>query len=161
MDRESERLLIPMVLLQANPSSSQSNANRHDVADLSSLRFDLADASSLRFVKDSYGILLIRCCRGTNMVEAIHRLCNALFKHRSGIEMGDAKLAERRHRHNWDRAQKIYRDFPRVGHYDVWKIDILQKLVEQNTGESIFSGWSCVRDFVDSGTSRCTCKKGK
>jgi hypothetical protein len=28
-DRESERLLIPMVLLQANPSSAQSNSNRH------------------------------------------------------------------------------------------------------------------------------------
>jgi hypothetical protein len=28
--RECERLLISMVLLQANPSSSQSNANRHD-----------------------------------------------------------------------------------------------------------------------------------
>jgi hypothetical protein len=28
-DRESERLLIPMVLLQANPSSSQLNAKKH------------------------------------------------------------------------------------------------------------------------------------
>jgi hypothetical protein len=28
-DRESERLLVPMVLLQANPSLSQSNANWH------------------------------------------------------------------------------------------------------------------------------------
>jgi hypothetical protein len=90
------------------------------------------------------------------MVEAIHRLYNDLFKHRSGIEMGDAKLAESWHRHNWDRAQKIYRDFPRVGHYDVWKIDILQKLVEQNTGKSIFSSWSCVGDFVDTDESFVT-----
>jgi hypothetical protein len=94
--------------------------------------YEMDDSGNIK--KDIYGIPLIRCCRGTNMVEAIHRLYNDLFKHRSGIEMGDAKLAESWHRHNWDRAQKIYRDFPRVGHYDVWKIDILQKLVEQNTG---------------------------
>jgi hypothetical protein len=41
--------------------------------------------------KDSYRITFIRCCHGTNMVEAIHRLYNALFKHRSGTEMEDAK----------------------------------------------------------------------
>jgi hypothetical protein len=45
---------------------------------------------------DSYGIPLLRCCRGTNMVECIHRQYNATMRHRSGIEMGDVQLAERR-----------------------------------------------------------------
>ena len=79
--------------------------------------------------KDRYGIPLLRCNRGTNMVECIHRQYSTTFRHRSGIEMGESQLAERRHRHNIDRAQRIYQDFPRVGHYGFWKVDILQKLI--------------------------------
>ena len=105
---------------------------------------------------DSYGIPLLRCCRGTNMVECIHRQYNTTMRHRSGIEMGDAQLAERRHRHNIDRAQRIYRDFPKVGHYDMWKIDILQKLVEQNHGKSLMPGWTCVGDYFDTDESFVT-----
>jgi hypothetical protein len=31
----------------------------------------------------------------------------------------------------------------------MWKIDILQKLVEQNHGKSFMPGWTCVRDYFD------------
>jgi hypothetical protein len=96
-------------------------------------KFDVDKKGEIK--KDIYGIPLIRCCRGTNMVECVHRQYNTTFRHRSGIEMGDAQLSERRHRHNMDMAQKVYTGFPRVGHYDSWKIDVLQKLVEQNTGK--------------------------
>ncbi|KAG7339800.1 hypothetical protein IV203_025481 [Nitzschia inconspicua] len=82
----------------------------------------------------SHGIPLLRCCQGTNLVECVHRQYNTTFRHKAGIEMGDAQISERRHRHNLDMAQQVYRDFPKVGHYDTWKIDVLQKLVGQNTG---------------------------
>ncbi|KAL3911438.1 MAG: hypothetical protein SGARI_001647 [Bacillariaceae sp.] len=105
---------------------------------------------------DSYGNPLLTCNRGTNMVESIHKNYNTTFHFRTGIEMGDARLAERRHRHNWDRCGKIYRDFPRVGHYDVWKLEILQKLIQQNWGYSFFSGFSCVGDYADTEESFVT-----
>ncbi|KAG7347881.1 hypothetical protein IV203_016586 [Nitzschia inconspicua] len=46
-------------------------------------------------------------------------------------------------------AQRVYRDFPKVGHYDTWKIDVLQKLVEQNTGKLLYPGWMCLQEAGD------------
>ncbi|KAG7356949.1 hypothetical protein IV203_001637 [Nitzschia inconspicua] len=91
----------------------------------------------------SHGIPLLRCCQGTNLVECVDRQYNTTFRHKAGIEMGDAQISERRHRHNLDMAQQVYRDFPKVGHYDTWKIDVLQKLVGQNTGKLLYPGWTC------------------
>ncbi|KAL3903558.1 MAG: hypothetical protein SGILL_010401, partial [Bacillariaceae sp.] len=105
---------------------------------------------------DSYGNQLITCKRGTNMVESVHKNYNWTFHHITGVEMGDAKLAERRHRHNWDRCKRIYADFPRCGHYDVWKLEIVQKLVQQNWGFNFFSNFSCVGDYADTEESFIT-----
>ncbi|KAG7368848.1 hypothetical protein IV203_031591 [Nitzschia inconspicua] len=60
---------------------------------------------------------------------------------KAGIE--NAHISERRHLHNLDMAQRVYRDFPKVGHYDTWKIYALQKPVEQNTGKLLYPGWTC------------------
>ncbi|KAG7372951.1 hypothetical protein IV203_033675 [Nitzschia inconspicua] len=79
-----------------------------------------------------------------------------LTMHKTGIEMGDAQISERRHRHNLDMAQRVYRDFPNVGHYDTWKMDVLQKLVEQNTGKLLFPGWACVSDYFETDESFVT-----
>lgn len=106
--------------------------------------------------KDKYGIGCLRCSRGTNYVESIHRQYNTTFRHKAGIEMGDALLAERRHRHNLDVAQRTYRDFPKVGHYDTWLVDTLQKVLEQNTGKSMFPGWHNVGDYEDTDESFIT-----
>ncbi|KAG7345472.1 hypothetical protein IV203_033003 [Nitzschia inconspicua] len=101
----------------------------------------------------SHGIPLLRCCQGTNLVECVHRQYNTTFRHKAGIEMGDAQISERRHRHNLDMAQQVYRDFPKVGHYDTWKIDVLQKLVGQNTGKLLYPGWTCdvMNEIIKSG----------
>lgn len=48
--------------------------------------------------KDKYGIPLLESCRGTSRVESIHRQYNTLFRHYSGIELGDVLFRERRHR---------------------------------------------------------------
>jgi hypothetical protein len=98
---------------------------------------------------DQYGIQLLRSGRGTNLVESVHRQYNTTFRHRSGIEMGDALLAERRHRHNIDVARRNYRDYPEVGHYDTWMVDLLQELVEYNTGKILYPGWQGVCDYED------------
>ncbi|KAG7354037.1 hypothetical protein IV203_003393 [Nitzschia inconspicua] len=104
----------------------------------------------------SHGIPLLRCCQGTNLVECVDRQYNTTFRHKAGIEMGDAQISERRHRHNLDMAQQVYRDFPKVGHYDTWKIDVLQKLVGQNTGKLLYPGWTCVSDYLETDESFVT-----
>jgi hypothetical protein len=38
----------------------------------------------------------------------------------------------------------------------MWKIDILQKLVEQNHGKSFMPGWTCVGDYFDTDESFVT-----
>ncbi|KAG7351959.1 hypothetical protein IV203_008007 [Nitzschia inconspicua] len=116
--------------------------------------YEMTDAGEIK--KDSHGIPLLRCCWGTNLVECVHRQYNTTFRHKAGIEMGDAQISERRHRHNLDMAQRVYQDFPKVGHYDTWKIDVLQKLVEQNTGKLLYPGWTCVIDYLETDESFVT-----
>ncbi|KAG7371052.1 hypothetical protein IV203_019622 [Nitzschia inconspicua] len=68
--------------------------------------------------KDSYGIALLFSCRGTSHVESVHRQYNTMFRHMSGLEMGDALFRERRHRNNIDVARRRYLNVPEFGHYD-------------------------------------------
>jgi hypothetical protein len=76
--------------------------------------------------------------------------------HRSGIEMGDALLAERRHWHNIDVARRNFQDYPNVGNFDTWLVDLLQELVEHNTGKILYQGWQSVCDYEDSDESFVT-----
>jgi hypothetical protein len=72
-----------------------------------------------------------------------------------GIEAGDCALSERRHRHDVDVAGRNYSDYPKLGHYDTWDVDLLQELVERNTGE-LFPGWCNVNDYEDTDESFVT-----
>lgn len=74
----------------------------------------------------------------------------------SGLEMGDALFRERRHRNNIDVARRRYLNVPEFGHYDTWLIDLLQKLIEQNTGRLLFPNWQNVTDFQDTEESFVT-----
>ena len=83
--------------------------------------------------KNQYGMDMIECIRGTNRTEAYHK--NLIIAFRSlhtGIEMSDALLSERRHRHNHRVSQLRRYGFPTLGHYDTWLIDQLQVLVLMN-----------------------------
>ena len=106
--------------------------------------------------KDRYGIELLKCSRGTSLTENGHKNYNATFRHRCGIELGDTLLRERRHRQNMDIAIRNYREYPQVGHYDTWDIDLLQTLVEQNLGKLIFPSWQRVSDYIDTPESLVT-----
>jgi hypothetical protein len=99
--------------------------------------------------KDCNGISLLFSHRGTSHVEAIHRQYNTMFRHQSGIEMGDALFRERRHRHNIDLSRSRYQGVPKFGHYDTWLIDLVQLLFEQNSGRLLYPGWQNVCDFQD------------
>jgi predicted transport protein len=81
---------------------------------------------------DKYGLQLLHCSRGTNDVENIHKHYATMFQYTTGIELGDCLLAERRHRHNQRMAELRIPGFPKLGHYDTWKVDCLQLLVERN-----------------------------
>jgi len=100
--------------------------------------------------------VLIRCTRGTNLVESIHRQYNTTFRHRSGIEAGDALLATRRHRHNVDVARRVFSGYPNIGHYDTWRIDLMQELYEAVTGNLLFPCWVNVSDYQDTEESFTT-----
>jgi len=98
---------------------------------------------------DKYGIHLIKCSRGTNDVENIHRYYHVAFQFGVGFEMGDCLLAERRHRHNVRMAETRLVDFPKLGHFNTWQIDLLQILLEKNHGVLLFPGWVNGSDFRD------------
>ncbi len=106
--------------------------------------------------KDKNGIPLIRSRRGTSLVENVHRQYNTQFRHVCGIELGDCLLAERRHRHNIDVAKRVFSDYPCFGHYDTWDIDLLQSLIEKNSGRLLYSGWRNVSDYIKTEESSVT-----
>jgi hypothetical protein len=48
----------------------------------------------------------------------------------------------------------LYRvGFPKIGHYDSWKIDLLQLLVEQNHGKRLYPYWVNASDWKDTAES--------
>lgn len=97
---------------------------------------------------DKFGIELLSCNRGTNDVEAIHKQLVALYgTWCTGVEMSDALLSERRHRYNHKINENKRLGFPKLGHYDTWKIDMLQLLVENNHNVLLFPDWSNASDY--------------
>lgn len=100
--------------------------------------------------KNKYGIDMIECIRGTNRTEAYHK--NLIITFRSwhtGIEMSDALLSERRHRHNHRMSQLRRHGFPTLGHYDTWYIDQLQIMVLENRGRVLYPNWSNASEFKE------------
>jgi hypothetical protein len=106
---------------------------------------------------DKYGLQLLHCSRGTNDVENIHKHYATMFRYVTGIELGDCLLAERRHRHNQRMAELRIPGFPKLGHYDTWKVDRLQLLVERNHKKRLYSGWNnASSDYRDTDESFVT-----
>ncbi len=96
---------------------------------------------------DKYGIKLLRSSHGTNSVENTHRQYSTTFRFRTGIEMADCLLEERRHRQNQNIACECFESYPDVGHFDTWLIDKLQNLLEHNHGKRLYDDWISASDF--------------
>lgn len=99
-------------------------------------------------MKNKYGMEMIECMRGTNRTEAYHKnLLTTFGSWHTGVEMSDYLLAERRHRHNQQVSEKRRYGFPRIGHYDTWKIDQLQILYLENHGVQLYPYWTNASDY--------------
>ena len=97
---------------------------------------------------NKYGFECLSCNRGTPDVENIHKLLLTIYgTWHVGIEMSDYLLRERRHRHNHKASELRRYLFPRIGHYDTWLIDAIQKYVEVNHGVSMYPTWVNASDY--------------
>ena len=100
--------------------------------------------------KNKYGMDKIECCQGTNCVEAFHKNLEVSFGGWPvGVAMASVLLSERRHRHNHRTSERRRDDFPRTGHCNTWKIDLLQSLVLMNHGIIIYPNWVNASNFKD------------
>ncbi len=99
---------------------------------------------------DSNGIALLDCNRGSNDTECVHKQIVTTFgTWCTGVEMSDYLLAEFRHRYNQHISERRRLGFPRLGHYDTWLVDLLQKLVERNHNVLYVPEWSNASDYID------------
>ena len=99
-------------------------------------------------MRNKYHMEMLECLRGTNRTEAYHKnLITTFGSWCTGVEMSDCLLAERRHRHNHKCSEKRRWGFPKIGHFDTWKIDQLQNLTLDNHGLQIFPNWSNASDY--------------
>ncbi|EJK48190.1 hypothetical protein THAOC_33036 [Thalassiosira oceanica] len=98
--------------------------------------------------KNKYGMDKIECCRGTPRVEAFHKNLEVSFGGWPvGVAMASVLLAERRHRHNHRTSERRRDDFPKIGHFDTWKVDSLQSLVLMNHDLILYPQWVNASDF--------------
>jgi hypothetical protein len=89
---------------------------------------------------DKSGIQLIDCNRGTNDVENEHKqyVTTSFGTWYTGVETSCTLLAERQHQYNQRMTANYRVAFPKIGHYDTGKIDLLQLLVEKNHGKRLY-----------------------
>jgi len=105
-------------------------------------------------ITNEYGFDVIECFRGTNRTEAFHKNLTVTFgRWHVGIQMSDALLGERRHRHNLKCSQKRRLGYPILGHADTWAVDQLQNLVRENHGIQIYPHWSNASDYTSTDES--------
>ena len=103
---------------------------------------------------DQYGISLLNCNRGTNDVKAIHKQLVALYgTWKTGVQMSDALLSDRRHCYNHKINERKRLGFPKFGHFDTWLVDALQLLVEKNHHVLLYANWSNASDYKDTAES--------
>lgn len=65
-------------------------------------------------------------------------------------------LIERNHCYNHRVAEKKRCNFPLIGHYDTWLIDLLQIVIYENHGVHLFRNWSNGLDFIQTKKSFVT-----
>jgi hypothetical protein len=56
----------------------------------------------------------------------------------TGVETSCTLLAERQHWHKQRMSENYPVEFPKIGHYDTWKIDVLQLIVEKKHGKWLY-----------------------
>jgi hypothetical protein len=99
-------------------------------------------------MKNVFGMEMIECKRGTNRTEGYHKnIITSFGTWHVGIEMSDCLLRERRHRHNMMVSMRRRLGFPRIGHYDIWLVEIYQALVMKNHGLRIYPELGNTSDY--------------
>ena len=103
-----------------------------------------------RPLKDEDGLGLLKCDRGTNDVEATHRVINKMLGSSScGEEFADCWASERRHRYNHDTATHTRQGYPKTGHYKHWLIDRRQQLSYAISGRRYLPHWINALEMAD------------
>ena len=96
-----------------------------------------------RIKLDEDDIPLIRSLRGTTIVELVHRLLvQCIGSWNCGVELGDALVAEFRHRYNTGASERNRLGFPKLGHFDGWLVDLRQLLTAEIYGTQYLSRWA-------------------
>ena len=92
--------------------------------------------------KDSFGIPLYHCVRGTNSVESYHQWLEKMFTPWcAGPKLCDAIFTLLRHEWNVSASEKHRPHFPKVGHSFHWILDSIQQSTKRIFGSPIFSWW--------------------
>ena len=104
--------------------------------------------NSQDIMKDQHGVAILNCKRDTNALEGQHSHINNTFGKRIvGWEFADSILAERRHRCNIDACKKNILAYPRIHHYDTWKIDTYQIRIEKKYNSLVYPSWVNASDI--------------
>jgi hypothetical protein len=91
---------------------------------------------------DKHGIQLITCRWGVYDVKNAHRIFTKTFSNSvTGVEFASFFLIQQLHQHNICMGQWYIAGFLWVGHYDTWKLDCLQELIEKKP-------WSCLPSWA-------------
>lgn len=98
---------------------------------------------------NKYGIPLLLCNRSNSHLEGMHKqLVDSFSTWCTGGRMGSCLLGEFRHRYTQGMSERRRPGFPNIGHYDTWKVDLLQRLVLRNHGKILYPGWVNTSDFL-------------
>jgi hypothetical protein len=99
---------------------------------------------------NKYGLQRYYCLRGTGLTEVHHKqMVQSIGTWSTGIEMSDAVRQEHGHRYNHRISERRRASFPNIGHFDTWRVDALQLLVEHNHNVLVYPNWSNTADFID------------
>ena len=93
---------------------------------------------------------MLKCTRGTNDVEATHRVINKMLGTSScGEEFAHGWAAERRHRYNHDTAVHTRQGYVKTGHYKHWLVDRRQQLWYAIIGKQYSPQWINALEMAD------------
>ncbi|KAI3649998.1 hypothetical protein MP228_005630 [Amoeboaphelidium protococcarum] len=100
--------------------------------------------------QDSKGLTTYRCIRGTSDLEGgIHQKLVRKFKTwNAGPAFADAALSVIRHRFNVRASERNRLGFPKLGHYDHFLMDFVQKFSKAIYGSSVHKWWSDLTDLT-------------
>jgi hypothetical protein len=100
--------------------------------------------------KDSNGLPIYSCSRGTNSVESLHqKLVRQFACYHASAELADSLLAELRHRHN-SRAGVRHRGYFDCHHYDQYLIEHIQMLTIELYGQPTIKNWPSSSNWTSS-----------